>query len=183
MAEYQLQEGSLEIPDLFKDRTMNLFTLSENSASEFTFVVSRATATREDRVQQVAARLVKELESTLNGFQFESSRMLEIDEHPAIELFYQFKNGEALILYYWMKRYMDAKWSATLALVPIILVRIISSSIRPLLTVFSFGLNSRTLSCRPWSKPTTNKYILRWMLTVNLCGYLPPSAIFISRLM
>lgn len=101
MAEYHLQEGTLEIPDLFKDRTMNLFTLSENNASEFTFVVSRATATHEDRVQQVAARLVKELENTVNNFRFESSAMTQIDGVPAIEIYYQFKNGEALI---WQKQ-------------------------------------------------------------------------------
>lgn len=44
MAEYILQEASLALPDVFKDRTMNLFTLSDNGASEFTFVVSRASA-------------------------------------------------------------------------------------------------------------------------------------------
>ncbi|WP_259568082.1 DcrB-related protein [Enterobacter sichuanensis] len=42
MAEYTLQEATLALPDVYKDRTMNLFALSENGASEFTFVVSRA---------------------------------------------------------------------------------------------------------------------------------------------
>ncbi|WP_324021334.1 DcrB-related protein [Pantoea sp. JZ29] len=51
MAIYTLQEASLELPDIYKDRTMNLFTLSENSASEFTFVVSRASASSDDSVQ------------------------------------------------------------------------------------------------------------------------------------
>lgn len=44
MADYILQEATLALPDVFKDRTMNLFTMSDNGASEFTFVVSRATA-------------------------------------------------------------------------------------------------------------------------------------------
>ncbi len=49
MAEYILQEATLALPDVFKDRTMNLFTLSDNGASEFTFVVSRASAKHEDK--------------------------------------------------------------------------------------------------------------------------------------
>lgn len=46
MAKYILQEATLALPDVYKDRTMNLFTLSENGASEFTFVVSRASVKR-----------------------------------------------------------------------------------------------------------------------------------------
>ncbi|MCG8711034.1 DcrB-related protein [Brenneria sp. 4F2] len=101
MAQYFLQEGSLELPDIFKDRTMNLFTLSEHNASEFTFVVSRASASKDDRVQGIAARLVSELKNTLRNFALEFSRMTEIDGHQAVELFYHFNNGDALI---WQKQ-------------------------------------------------------------------------------
>ena len=38
MADYILQEATLALPDVFKDRTMNLFTLSDNGASEFTLL-------------------------------------------------------------------------------------------------------------------------------------------------
>ena len=97
MAEYILQEASLALPDVFKDRTMNLFTLSDNGASEFTFVVSRASAKNEDKVHNAATRLVRELEITVPDFRLESSQMTSVDGLPAVELFYQFKNDNAII--------------------------------------------------------------------------------------
>lgn len=101
MATYQLQEASIDLPDVFKDRTMNLFTLSENNASEFTFVVSRATANRDDNVQSVSVRLAKEMDVTLQAFVLVSSQSVLIDGQQAIELFYHFKNGSAII---WQKQ-------------------------------------------------------------------------------
>ncbi|HGU9857935.1 TPA: DcrB-related protein, partial [Enterobacter hormaechei] len=97
MAEYILQEATLALPDVFKDRTMNLFTLSDNGASEFTFVVSRASAKHEDKVHDAAARLVRELEITVPDFRLESFQMTSVDGHPAVELFYQFKNDNSAI--------------------------------------------------------------------------------------
>ncbi|EXU77416.1 DcrB-related protein [Erwinia mallotivora] len=101
MSIYKIQEASLELPDIFKDRTMNLFTLSENNASEFTFVVSRATANFDDNLQSVASRLIKEMDVTLQSFSLESSQSVLIDGKPAMEIFYHFKNGSAVI---WQKQ-------------------------------------------------------------------------------
>lgn len=92
MAIYTLQEASLELPDVFKDRTMNLFTLSENNASEFTFVVSRASAQHDDNVKKVAAKIVREMEVTLHGFKIEATRIIHVDTLPAVEIFYHFRN-------------------------------------------------------------------------------------------
>lgn len=101
MASYQLQEASLELPDVFKDRTVNLFTLNENNVSEFTFVVSRANAAMDDNLQIISSRLTKEMAVTLQEFVLESSQPVLIDSQPAIELFYHFKNGSAVI---WQKQ-------------------------------------------------------------------------------
>ncbi|MBE3470279.1 DcrB-related protein [Enterobacter cloacae complex sp. P15RS] len=97
MADYILQEATLALPDVFKDRTMNLFTLSDNGASEFTFVVSRASAKNEEKVHDAATRLVRELEITVPDFRLESSQMISVDGHAAVELFYQFKNDNSVI--------------------------------------------------------------------------------------
>lgn len=93
MAIYTLQEASLELPDIFKDRTMNLFTLSENNASEFTFVVSRASANYDDTVQKVAARIISEMKTTVEAFENVTSQVIVVDGLPAVELFYHFENG------------------------------------------------------------------------------------------
>lgn len=69
MADYILQEATLALPDVFKDRTMNLFTLNDNGANEFTFVVSRASAKKEKNIQAVAARILREMEITVQEFQ------------------------------------------------------------------------------------------------------------------
>jgi len=92
MTTYTLQEASIELPDVFKDRTMNLFTLSENNASEFTFVVSRASAFHDDTVQKVAARIMNEMSVTVPAFVSVTSQLVQIDNLPAAELFYHFEN-------------------------------------------------------------------------------------------
>lgn len=101
MATYTLQEASIVLPDIFKDRTMNLFTLSENNASEFTFVVSRASAFYDDTVQKVAARIINEMSVTVPAFVSVTSQLIEIDNLPAVELFYHFENDGAEI---WQKQ-------------------------------------------------------------------------------
>ncbi|WP_205950412.1 DcrB-related protein [Pantoea stewartii] len=101
MAIYTLQEASLELPDIYKDRTMNLFTLSENSASEFTFVVSRASASSDDSVQKVAARIIKEMGTTVEAFTNITSQFTIVDGVQAVELFYHFENGGVQI---WQKQ-------------------------------------------------------------------------------
>lgn len=101
MAICTLQEATLEIPDIYKDRTMNLFVLSENSASDFTFVVSRGTANFNDSVKSVAARLIKEMEVTVQNFNLISSVLTIVDGIPAAELYYHFENGNALV---WQKQ-------------------------------------------------------------------------------
>ncbi|WLI76399.1 DcrB-related protein [Kosakonia sp. H02] len=98
MADYILQEATLALPDVFKDRTMNLFTLNDKGASEFTFVVSRASANKGETLQSVAARILRELEITVPQFQLELSRPVTVDGEPAIELYYQFKNDSAVII-------------------------------------------------------------------------------------
>lgn len=76
---------------------MNLLTHSNNGGSEFTFVVSRASAKADDKVHTVAARKIRELEMTLTDFHLESTQMLDVDGNPAVELFYQFSNDNRII--------------------------------------------------------------------------------------
>lgn len=96
-----LQEATLEIPDIYKDRTMNLFVLSENNASDFSFVISRGAAKYNDKVQSVAARILKELEITVQKFNLVSSAMTVLDRMPAAEIFYHFESNNMLI---WQKQ-------------------------------------------------------------------------------
>ncbi len=80
-----------------KDSLMNLLTHSTDSGNDFTFVVSRAIAQPDDKVHAVAARTLRELTDTLTDFYLESTQMLTVDGHPAVDLFYQFKNDNRVI--------------------------------------------------------------------------------------
>lgn len=94
MSEYTLQECTLTVPDVFRDRTMNLFTLNNVGASEFTLVVSRASAGADDSLQMMARRLAEELDTSLQAVEVIHTRMTDIDGLQAVELFYSFKSGE-----------------------------------------------------------------------------------------
>lgn len=97
MSEYTLQDCNITVPDVFRDRTMNLFTLSHTNANEFTFVISRATAAAEDTLQSVSQRLSSELQATLQDLSLNHARLTELNGRQALELFYSFKSGERII--------------------------------------------------------------------------------------
>ena len=91
MSEYTLQDCNITVPDVFRDRTMNLFTLSHTNANEFTFVISRATAAAENTLQSVSQRLSSELQATLQDLSLNHARLTELNGRQALELFYRFQ--------------------------------------------------------------------------------------------
>lgn len=94
MSDYTLQECAITVPDVFRDRTMNLFTLSNASANEFTFVISRATASVDDTLHSVSTRLSKELDTNLQSLTLIHVQLTELDGQQALELFYSFQSGQ-----------------------------------------------------------------------------------------
>lgn len=76
---------------------MNVLRQSLDGSGESTFIVSRTRAEPDDKVHDVAARTLRELNETLTDFYLESTQMLTVDGYPAIELFYQFKNDNHVI--------------------------------------------------------------------------------------
>lgn len=97
MSDYTLQDCNISVPDVFRDRTMNLFTLSHTNANEFTFVISRATAGADDTLKSVSDRLSSELGSTLQDLSLIHTRVTELAGIQALELFYSFKTGQRRI--------------------------------------------------------------------------------------
>ncbi|XTZ38094.1 DcrB-related protein [Salmonella enterica] len=76
---------------------MNLFTLSHTGANEFTFVISRATASVDDTLQSVSERLSEELNTTLEGLSLFHARLTDLAGKQALELFYRFRSGQRVI--------------------------------------------------------------------------------------
>lgn len=96
MSEYTLQECRITLPDLFYDRTINLFTLGH--ANEFTLVISRASACADDNLHSVSTRLAKELDTNLPDLEIIEVARIELDGEPALELFYRFTSGQRTLL-------------------------------------------------------------------------------------
>lgn len=97
MSDYTLQDCKITVPDALRDRTMNLFTLSHTGANEFTFVISRASASADDTLQSVSGRLSEELDTTLEALSLFHARLTELAGQQALELFYRFKSGQRVI--------------------------------------------------------------------------------------
>lgn len=57
MTSYRIQEGAVEIPDEFIDCSVNVFTLSLESASEFSVVITRDLYRPKETPQECAERL------------------------------------------------------------------------------------------------------------------------------
>ena len=78
MPDYILQDCNVTVPDAFRDHTMNLFTLSNSGANEFTFVISRAVAGADETLQSVTERLAKELDTLLEKLTVLNSRLINL---------------------------------------------------------------------------------------------------------
>lgn len=97
MPEYTLQDCIVTVPEVFHDRTMNLFTLSHTNANEFTFVISRATAHVGEDVISMSKRLVEELKTSMNEFSLIHSKEICLSGKNGSEIFYRFKSGQSTI--------------------------------------------------------------------------------------
>ncbi|ELY4664774.1 DcrB-related protein [Cronobacter muytjensii] len=76
---------------------MNLFPVSDSNVSELTFVVSRTSANADDKVHAVAARIVREMETSLPEFRLISTEMTLIDGEPAVDMFWQYLEDNATV--------------------------------------------------------------------------------------
>ena len=77
-----------------KQYTMNESTRNAGQCEDFTFSVSRSTANKDDKVHDVGARMIRELEASLPDFRLVSFEIVEVDGIPAAEIFYHFKSDE-----------------------------------------------------------------------------------------
>lgn len=90
---YELDEASLELPQILKDKTVHVFALNDDGPNEFNLVVSRAEAQTDDTLDEFAERLSAELKKALPKFQLKRRQEATVDGSPAVELFYQWSNN------------------------------------------------------------------------------------------
>nr|WP_236611460.1 DcrB-related protein [Cronobacter dublinensis] len=58
-------------------------------------MISRASANADEKVHAVAARIVREMETSLPEFRLISTEMTIIDGEPAVEMFWQYLEDNA----------------------------------------------------------------------------------------
>ena len=90
---YRMQEGSFELPEALKDKSLNVFALNDEGRNEFNLVISRADAGGDKTAQELAQRLMAELGKALAGFQLIHRQDTTVDTHPAVELAYSWNNN------------------------------------------------------------------------------------------
>ncbi|NHZ94489.1 DcrB-related protein [Massilia sp. CCM 8734] len=85
---YHANYATLELPAQLKNKTMHMFTLSDDGPSEFSVAMSQADAQGNDSLINFAQRLAAELEQALPAFRLISTIERTLDDAPAIELSY-----------------------------------------------------------------------------------------------
>lgn len=88
---YHTNDLSFDLPARLKDKTMHMFTLSDQGASEFSLVLSHAATLPEEELDDFSARLIQEMGRALPKFQLRHSRESLLDGAPAIDLAYSWR--------------------------------------------------------------------------------------------
>lgn len=89
---YQSNHATFELPAQLKDKTMHMFTLSDDGPSDFSMVISHADTQPGEQLEDFGARLVSEMGRALPRFQLRHMKDCVLDASPATELAYSWRN-------------------------------------------------------------------------------------------
>ena len=92
MPQYHTNSATFELPGQLKDKTMHMFTLSDDGPSDFSMVISHADTQPGEQLQDFGTRLMTELGRALPRFQLRSMTERMVDGASAIELAYSWRN-------------------------------------------------------------------------------------------
>ncbi len=86
MSTYHIQEATFAIPPILKDRTVNLFSLTDSGASEVSFVITRDLVKAGLDLARYTERMLTEMEDRLSNFELVSRGTIEVGGRPASEV-------------------------------------------------------------------------------------------------
>lgn len=92
MPQYHANSATFELPERLKDKTMHMFTLSDDGPSDFSMVISHADTQPGEQLQDFGTRLMTELGRALPRFQLRAMTERMLDGTSAIELAYSWRN-------------------------------------------------------------------------------------------
>jgi hypothetical protein len=89
MQKYQLNEGTLELPDMWVDQTMNIFPSSASTPADFSVVITRDNPFANESLEEYFERQIKQLPDALPGFKEIRRGKLKVDGKDAVDIEYQ----------------------------------------------------------------------------------------------
>ena len=89
---YHTNAVTFELPAQLKDKSMHMFTLSDNGPSDFSLVMSHADVEEGEQLDEFGNRLLKELDKALPKFQLRGMTQRTVDGADAVELAYSWRN-------------------------------------------------------------------------------------------
>lgn len=89
---YHANSATFELPKRLKDKTVHMFTLTDDGPNEFSMVISHADVNPDEELEDFGNRLLAEFGRALPRFQLRGMSEREIDGRPAMELAYSWRN-------------------------------------------------------------------------------------------
>lgn len=129
MPTFQANEFSANLPEGLKDKTVNIFSLTDEGPSDLGVVVARERPAQGEQVDDYVERQLKLLQERLPLFRIMSKAAVELDHQPAMQVDYTWQAGETqmfqrqvtvyapkaevmLIISATCKGFLDLKWEA-----------------------------------------------------------------------
>lgn len=83
MSLYQINEGAIDLPDDWADRSMNVFTPDESENPEWNIVVSRDKLEEGETLDGYLEKQLEEMPKALPRFRLQSNEETRLDDFPA----------------------------------------------------------------------------------------------------
>jgi hypothetical protein len=129
MPTFQANEFSASLPEGLKDKTVNIFSLTDEGPSDLGVVVARERPAQGEQLDGYVERQLKLLQERLPLFRIMAKVAIELDRQPAVQVDYTWQSGETqmfqrqvtvyaakagvmLIVSATCKGFLDLKWEA-----------------------------------------------------------------------
>lgn len=97
MPAYHIQEATFQLPEVLKDKTVNIFSLTQSGPSEFNIVISRDELKRGMTLSRYADSQVNEMKAKFPGFELILRRDTTVGKTPAFQLDYIWRSDKTVL--------------------------------------------------------------------------------------
>jgi hypothetical protein len=94
---YRTNEFTFELPAGLKDKSVNIFSLTDDGPSEFGIVITRVPLNSNESLENYTSRQVAELKAKLPGFRCDTEAGTQVQGNPAIFLEFAWRTDAGFI--------------------------------------------------------------------------------------